>query len=303
MKYENLKRKYQIKEQFITVDKRKNIKVFVRIVSDKKKTKNEIPLFVIPGGPGGDASFYFDHIPFLIKFAPVVLFDPRGTGKSDKKHSETFHMENHIKDIEILRKKLEFTKINIFGTSYGGMVAQGYSLQYQRHIQKLILGVTACSHHFIKKAEENIKKWSKTNEEKIYALDILNGRITDDSHFQKVFQHLNPLYSTKVRNNPELAKKFADFKPGNFSYLSLNKGFSGFLRKFDYVKKLKHIKVPTLIFSGKYDWICDVSFGYILNQEIPNSQLCVLPGGHNLFLDCPVTYRHIIKNFLEVGSD
>ena len=72
--------------------------------------------------------------------------------KKTKKSDYT--LENNVEDIEALRKHLGLEKICILGTSYGGMVAQGYATRYPKHVEKLILAVTAPSSQFLDEAKK-----------------------------------------------------------------------------------------------------------------------------------------------------
>lgn len=293
MNLEDLRTRCTVNERKILLDSKNQVHAAIRIVSQNNRDKT--PILIIPGGPGGDASFYYDHVDLLIDRGPIIFFDPRGTGESDKHLIDSCTLEQHILDLETIRKALEIPKWNLLATSYGGMVGLGYALKFQQNIEKLVLGVTAPSGQFIAKAKRNLKRWG-TKKQQTMGLALLEGKVNDDQHFVDIFECLLSLYSIEVAKNPERVKEFPKLKPGLFNYQALNLGYSNFLHQFDFTEELHSIKVPTFIFAGKYDWICDVSFSYLMNQKIPNSHLCVLPGGHNLKLDLPRDYERNLNS-------
>lgn len=128
---------------------------------------------IIPGGTGADCSFYYNHVDLLIKHGPLIFFDPRGTGESDKHDIPSCSLEQHIEDIETIRSSLELPKLTLFATSYDGMVGIGYAVRFQKYLDKLVLGVTAPSKRFISKARDNLQKWGSKEQQKngIYLLD------------------------------------------------------------------------------------------------------------------------------------
>jgi pimeloyl-ACP methyl ester carboxylesterase len=67
----------------------------------------------------------------------------------------------------------------------------------------------------------------------------------------------------------------------------------------DLKKYLKHIKSSSLLIWGENDTDTPVSFAKIMEKEIPDAGLVVLPGaGHYAFLDCFAHYITIVKTFL-----
>ncbi|MGE3920441.1 MAG: alpha/beta fold hydrolase, partial [Gammaproteobacteria bacterium] len=131
-------------------------------------------LFLLHGGPGGS------HLRFkltsleLQDVAQLVFIDHRGCGLSKRTKTSEYTLENNIEDIESLRRHLGLKKISVLGTSYGGMVAQGYAIRYQQNLDKLILCVTAPSYHFLEEAKANLSLRGTPEQIKI-AKPLWNG--------------------------------------------------------------------------------------------------------------------------------
>lgn len=284
-----LKSQYKYREIYIEVNKKH---LFVRVFEHHKTCDNSLPIILIPGGPGADSSIFFAEVDFFIKIAPIILYDPRNTGKSDK---GSRNLEADAEDIEAIRQSLGIAKWAVLGVSGGGMIAQAYAIKYQQYLDKLILVVTAPSSEFLSQASANIAQW-EDQEQKIIAKKILSGTMPTDEHiFNEEFSKLKSRYALSTSQDDTTSLLGSSV---NFSIHSLNEGFTGYLRDFDFTPKLPTIKIPTLVIGAKYDWICDATFSYKISDKIPNSFLAILPGGHSLFKDCKQYYVNTISQFL-----
>lgn len=130
------------------------------------------PLLYVPGGPGGGSMndnpqlFATTQIANLIK-RPVIAFDPRGTGnaslldcslqhvatfpdynlkavrqcmKEIGKHQAVYYSARAIAgDIELIRKDLGYEQLDVYGLSYGGLIAQVYVTLFPASTRSLVL--------------------------------------------------------------------------------------------------------------------------------------------------------------------
>ncbi len=98
------------------------------------------PIVIIPGGPGDSHVYLTPWFDELAKNFKVIYYDAFGRGRSDRaKDPSEYTFERDVKDLEGLRKVLGFDKWSVLGHSYGGMVAQGYALEFPKSVDKLIL--------------------------------------------------------------------------------------------------------------------------------------------------------------------
>jgi len=271
-------------------------------ITPNKNDLTEKPiLFLIHGGPGGNHIHFKNDSIKLQQYAQLIFIDQRGCGFSKKDKKSNYTLENNIEDIEALRKYLGFNKINILGVSYGGMVAQGYAIRYNKNIDNLILVATAPSHHFIETAKENIRKIGTKQQIAVCEKYLWNGKFKSNKDVNHYFKVMDPLYIYSYKKNQ--LKRFSSThtnsnKPKNvFSYEVLNAGFSSFLHEFNFIPSLKKIKCPTLIMAGKNDWICMPSHAKTMADKIPNSILKIFNKcGHSISTDVNDQYiKSIIK--------
>jgi proline iminopeptidase len=253
-------------------------------------------LFMLHGGPGGDHLRFKQHSLELQDVAQLVFIDHRGCGRSKKTRQKDYTLENNIEDIEALRKHLGLKKICILGTSYGGMVAQGYAIRYTKHIDKLILVATAPSFRSLEEAKLFLKQHGNAAQNAI-AQHLWNGTFKNHKHIMEFFAATDSIYSTTSKKHRKL-----NYSKSNtiWSHEALNEAFGGFLRHFDFIPKLKKITAPTLILAGQKDWICSAQQSKIMAHHIPNAKLKIFKNaGHAIAVDAHDTYIKMIKQFLK----
>ncbi len=100
------------------------------------------PIVFLHGGPGmGD---YFGSLPEL--FSPpyrVLSYDQRGCGESSRAGS--YHLSEHVQDLDFLRRHLGVEKMHLFGHSWGGLLAQLYAKAHPEHVGSLVLCCSAAN--------------------------------------------------------------------------------------------------------------------------------------------------------------
>lgn len=274
----------------------------MQIAPDGNKLKEKPVLFLIHGGPGGNhIRFKYDSIQ-LQDIAQLVFIDQRGCGWSKKTRSSDYTLENNIEDIEALRQYLGFKRICLLGISYGGMVAQGYAIRYSKHIEKLILTVTAPSYQFIEQAKAHLQTVGSSKQIEVCEKYLWNGRFRNHENMSEYIKTMDPLYfySKKHKRCKPSTKNITLGELKSFiSYEVLNAGFSDFLHHFNFIPRLKKITCPTLILAGQNDWICRPEQSRIIAEHIPDARLKIFKQcGHALTSDANHQYIQAVKRFL-----
>ncbi|MGC3944741.1 MAG: alpha/beta fold hydrolase [Chryseolinea sp.] len=156
----------------------RKIELKVVVIPAIYRDKSALPVFCFEGGPGVSAtvgaSFYADTVNYYRLRHDVVLIDSRGTGGSNPLHcrqlqykegleqqfTEMYPIQavkecydslskladltqyttsNMAMDAEEVRKWLGYDKINIFGLSFGGRLAQVYLKMFPNSVESCVL--------------------------------------------------------------------------------------------------------------------------------------------------------------------
>lgn len=251
-------------------------------------------LFLLHGGPGGDHVGFKSQLGSLRDVAQLVYIDHRGSGRSGPSDPETWTLDQNIDDIDALREHLGLERIAVLGSSYGGMVAQGYAIRYPSRVSNLILGVTAPSYRFMDEAKRILA--ARGTPEQIRVCERLwNANFESLDQLLEYYLIMGPLYSVKFE--PSHAEAAARRSLRNFD--QTNRGFGGFLKTYDFTPDLHKILCPTLVLAGAHDWICPPNQSRIIADKIPRAHLKIFPNSsHSIGADEPEAFLAAIRGFL-----
>jgi len=221
------------------------------------------PLFFIAGGPG-NTHYGLRHFDSLSTTNTLVYYDAFGRGKSDTAKVVTeYSLERDIDDLEDLRRAMGFDKINILGHSYGGVVAQGYAIKYSENVSHLIIANSFHSYLMWQENCDNSNHEIKTNYPEVWE-ELMKireqGYVSSDPEHYEIYGRVP--YGFLYAYNPE------NFKPSGrkpypnplnvklyYQLVGRDGDFelTGDIGTFDYRKQLKDLKMPILIYGGRYD--------------------------------------------------
>ncbi len=267
------------------------------------------PLIIIPGGPGGMHLGYrvFDS---LAKDNQVIYFDAFGRGKSDTaKEVKEYSLTRDIEDIEGLRTALHLDKLNILGHSYGGLVAQGYALKYPSHVNHLILANTFHSFIMWQKNDDNSNHEIKTNYPEVWdSLMIIReaGAVSSDLKHQELYAKVPYGFLYSYNPNNFLLRGSKPY-PNSFNsklyYQMVGKDgdfiVGSDIGNFDFRKELKNLKMPVLIYGGRYDRVAVPEMMVKYKEYCPQAKFIMFEkSGHNPQVEEPEKLFPLIESFL-----
>jgi non-heme chloroperoxidase len=269
------------REEYIPVEK--NVRLHVTDWGDGK------PVVLIHGWPLSDAMYEYQYQYLVEKGYRVIGITLRGFGKSDKPYG-AYNYDVYAQDIKIVLDKLEIQDATLGGFSMGGAISIHYVSKYNSaRVGKLALfGAAAPS-------------WTK--------------RSGYDYGFSK--EDVEGLIELSKVNRPQLLENFG--KIFGASETSLSPGFGQWLgginieaspyattqslialRDTDLRAELSKINVPTVIFHGVKDIICEYALAEQMQQGIKNSYIVRFEdSGHGLFLEEMEKFNRELLAFLE----
>lgn len=244
------------------------------------------PLLMIRGLSSDVYRWPLSLVKEISKHFKVVLFDNRGAGRTDKPDIE-YSIKMMAADTTGLMNVLNIEKAHILGYSMGGSIGQEIALDYPEKVKKLILCSAGCGGPKSVPASEEVRKGLASNREGLSDEELLRNWL--------------PIYFTEsfIQNNPDEVEKYirrsllAPIPP--YAYRrQLMAAFS-----FNSYERLKDIKTPTLVLSGKEDILVPHENSILLAENIPGARLSLLDNlGHGLFTPDPLLIAKIIIEFL-----
>ncbi len=245
------------------------------------------PLLLIMGY-GSNCSHWFAIRDSLAKEHRVIIFDNRGTGRSDKPDIP-YTAEMMTGDIIGLLDAIGIGATNVFGVSMGGMIAQEFALRYPGRLKSLILGCTSCG------GPNAIKS---TAEATAFLFDPERAKLSNE---EKAYSTIPWLWNKDfIDNNPEAVKRYVatttEHPTPPYAYICQG----NFIMTFNSYDRLPEIKAPTLAICGAEDRLISPDNSQILASRIPNAELVILENaGHGFITDSAEESSKIILEFLK----
>jgi proline-specific peptidase len=166
-------------------------------------------------------------------------------------------IELYVKEIDILRKALDLQQVHIYGQSWGGQLALEYAITSPAGLQSLVLADSlADMQQWISEANRLRSELPQETQE-IMARHEAQGT-TRDPEYEEASMEFYKRHICRLKDWPEPLKRSFEMMekyPQVYETMWGPNEFSvtGTLRNWSFIERLKEIKVPTLIVSGKYD--------------------------------------------------
>ncbi len=271
-------------------------RVWYQVVGDGPGT----PLLVIHGGPG-IPHYYLKPLAGLGKDRPVIFYDQLGCGNSPAPDDTTlWRLDRFVGAIGQIRKALGLKTVDIYGHSWGTILAAEYLLTKPEGVRACVmagpaLSIPAWQHNadsLLGTLPDSVQQVIRTNEA---------AGTTDSPAYQNAMMEFYGRYV--ARKQPWSADVDSSFMMMNqkmYGYMEGPSEFTvtGTLRNYDITKRLNEIDVPTLFVVGEYDESVPGTAAYF-QSLMPNARLAIIPDAAHLAMDDDSTkYDEVVGTFL-----
>lgn len=229
-----------------------------------------VPLLLHPGF-GCSVEIYFSSIAALARHLQVIVFDPRGAGRSSAGDASSTTPKTFADDAAALLDVLEVDAAHVFGTSFGGMMAQHLALEHPKRVRRLVLGCTTAggSGHVLPPLE-NIVRFIAASEitdpieavRSTYFINYSDAYVA--SHDGEIAERA--LRNQHLRSSPE----------GRATQIAA-------VQAHDTLRRLQEITQATLVLHGTDDGTVPVENGRALAAAIPSARFFEYARGRHLF--------------------
>jgi len=269
------------REEYIEVEK--NVKLHVTDIGEGK------PFVLIHGWPLSDAMYEYQYQDISEKGFRVIGITLRGFGKSDAPYGK-YNYDVYADDIKAVLDHLNIQNATLGGFSMGGAIAIHYVAKYNSaHVAKLALFGAAAPvwtsrsdypYGFSKEAVNGLITLSKTNRPQLL------------ENFGKLFGASDTALPAGIANWLAVINLEASPFATTQSLIAL--------RDADLRPELSQIKIPTVIFHGVKDRICEFSLAEQMHNGIKNSVIVRFENsGHGLFVEEREKFNDELLKFLK----
>jgi proline iminopeptidase len=264
--------------------------------------EGERTLVLLHGGPGA-GSLYLKPLERLAgPDRRVVVYDQLGCGDSDRPDDPAlWRADRFVHELEALRAHLHLDRFDLYGHSWGGMLATDYALAHQEHLRSLVLASTIADAALLQREMDRLLEAFPADLQDTLRRHEQAGT-TDSAEYQNAIRAVYQVHLCRCDPWPsEVEKTFEDFAmdvyvpmwgPSEFAY-------DGNLSDWNRVDRLREIRVPTLITVGRHDELTPACSEQI-QEEIPDSELVIFEeGSHMTFWEEPERYLGVLDDFLQ----
>lgn len=264
-------------------------------------------IIMLHGGWGGDHSGLMDAVRDLEKEYYFIFYDQRGSLRSPFPDS-LITFNQHIEDLELLRKELKLTKLRIVAHSMGAILAGAYATKYPQRVKQLILLAPAYLKNPIPEEDKELQHQAYLQHQKYmergevkrelskYNLDRTNPDLSsreETSKFRISFA-CRMLYD--ITKWPQIMGGRALYKGHVYELTSKTYPKEG----WDYVEEFKKGSYPVSIIIGDHDFL---DFENHLIQKwvkvVAGVKLSIIKNaGHLTWVDQPKVFAKELSQYL-----
>lgn len=245
---------------------------------------DEAEILILSPGLGGAASYWQPNLPALAERYRVLLYDHRGTGRSDRALPETLSVDDFADDVLALMDVLDIARASFMGHAAGGVAGLALALKAPHRLDRLVV----------------VNGWAKADPHFLRCFDARLALLRDSG--PEAYLRAQPIFlypaawssEHSAALDAELPAQLAGF-PGA---ASLEKRIAA-LAAFDVSDRLAAIAGPVLVIAAKDDMLVPCRAGRALADGLPNAGLGMPSfGGHACNATDPDSFNRFILAWL-----
>ena len=259
------------------------------------------PLLCLHGGPGF-THYYLEPLEVLADRRQVIFYDQLGCGRSDRPEDVSlWTVDRFVEELAQVREALGLSRLHLFGSSWGGMLAMQYTLDRRPELESLILCGSPAS----------MIRWVEDCDELLAAqpADVRRAiREHEEAGFTACPEYQSAIlgfYREHVcRLSPWPAGLERSFAEAGYSVYTTMNGPSEFtvtgtLKTWDIMDRLPEIQVPTLLVGGRHDE-CRPGHLEEMHRRIAGSRLVIIEdASHLCFAEQPDEFTGLVNSYLD----
>lgn len=247
-----------------------------------------IPLVLIHGWPLSDAMYEYQYQYFVERGIRVIGITLRGFGKSDKPYGH-YNYEVFAADIKAVLEQLEVKDAVLGGFSMGGAVSLYYTARFKAaHISKLAL-FGAAAPMWTQRGDYPYGISQEDAQQLIDLSRVDRPKLYED--FGKIFS------ASETSLSPGMAAWLGQVNWEASPYAATQCLIA--LKDTDLRPQLSEINLPTAIFHGRHDKICDYQLAEQMHKGIKGSYIIPFEqSGHALFIEEAQKFNQELEKFI-----
>ncbi len=245
----------------------------------------DAPPLILSPGLGGSGEYWRPNLDDFARHFRVILYDHRGTGRSNRSLPEIVTVEDFADDILGLIDALEIPSASIVGHAAGGVAGLALAIKAPERLDRMVVvnGWAKPDPHFLRCFEARLNL-------------LRHSGVEAFLRAQPIFLYpANWISAHSDQLDAELPHQLAAF-PG---IETMEKRIAA-LAAFDATGKLDGLADRVLVLVAKDDMLVPASAGELLAGELGAAGLAMLPiGGHACNITQPERFNEPVLAWLQ----
>ena len=279
-------------------------RTWYRSVAAAHEDEARLPLLCLHGGPGANW-LHLKPYEALADERRVVFYDQLGSGNSgllEPHEASIWQPELFVEEVGVVREALGLERVHILGHSWGGMLGMQYAADQPEGLVSLIVessppSVRAWMPELARLRAElppEVEETLRRHEE---------AGTTDDPEYEAASMEFYKRHVCRADPWPDWLVECFQLLDANPEVYHAMNGPSEFhvigtLRDWDITPRLGEIRVPTLVFSGRYDEVTP-AMTEAAHRAIPGSEYVLLEeSSHMAQAEQPEETLALVRDFI-----
>lgn len=245
---------------------------------------DDAPPLILSPGLGGSATYWQPNLAALAAKFRVILYDHRGTGRSDRALPDVVTVDDLADDMIALLDALGLESAHVVGHAAGGVAALAMALRAPERVAKIVVvnGWAKADPHFLRCFEARLNL-------------LRHAGVEAFLRAQPIFLYPADWISAHdTELNAELAHLVASF-PGQ---ANMERRIAA-LAAFDAVGTLRHLADRAMVVVAQDDMLVPSIAGETLAWELGGARLEKISwGGHACNVTRPMAFEPPVLDFL-----
>ncbi len=239
------------------------------------------PAVILSSGLGGSGSYWAPNLAPLAERHRVILYDHRGTGRSDRALPADLDVDDMADDVLALLDGLGLERVALVGHAAGGVIGLSLALRRPERLASLVVvnGFAAPDMHFLRCMATR--------------LDLL------EHSGVLAFVRAQPLFLYPARWISEHMDRLEVEEAGHVAHFQGTATVAariGALATFDIADRLGEIETPVLLIAAEDDMLVPDLCSEQLERGLPHARLERMRGGHACNVTEPTEFnRHLLE--------
>jgi proline-specific peptidase len=263
--------------------------------------QGERALLTLHGGPGVPSQYIYSMGDLATEARRVVFYDQLGCGESDRPNDPAlWAVERFVEEVEAVRQALGLERVDLWGHSWGGMLAQEYALAYPDSLRTLCLASTICSASFHNRETGRLIEAFPSETAALLRV-AYDGGDTTSPEYRAASGEFWRRHVCRIPFPPEVRSAVDDTATDVIETMwgPDDVTMRGTLSDWDVSDRIAAIDAPTLITVGAYDALTPAS-ARMIAERIAGSELVLFEeSSHHAHWEERERYMLVVGDFLE----